>query len=197
MKVSLETERLILREFTEDDAERLLELDSDPAVMRYLLLPGLPNRAAYAEQIRKVYLPYYAANEGHGFWAALDRATEEFLGWFCLRPGLHYRFAAEAELGAGDLEIGYRLRKAAWGKGLATEGSRSLIRKAFADTRTTRVVAMALAANVASWRVMEKIGMRRASEFVLTGFEPRAVKYVLERADFEKQSTEVYGFGQK
>ena len=190
MKVFLETERLLLRQFTEDDADRLLELDSDPEVMRYLLLPGLPNQAAYAEHIRKTYLPCYAANEGQGFWAALDRSDRDFLGWFCLRPGLHYRFASEAELRAGDLEIGYRLRKAAWGKGLATEASRALIRKAFADPCTRRVVAMALVANVASWRVMEKVGMHRAGEFALTGFEPRAVKYVLEREDYVRQSRE-------
>jgi RimJ/RimL family protein N-acetyltransferase len=188
MNVFLETERLILREFTEDDADHLLELDGDPEVMRYLLLPGLPNRAAYAEHIRKSYLPYYAAGKGHGFWAALDRCTGAFLGWFCLRPGLDYRFAAEAELRPGDLEIGYRLRKAAWGRGLATEAARALVDRAFADPRTERVVAMALVANVASWRVMEKVGMSRAGEFTMTGFEPRAVKYVLERKDYLKDS---------
>jgi [ribosomal protein S5]-alanine N-acetyltransferase len=188
MRVFLETERLILREFTEDDADRLLDLDSDPEVMRYLLLPGLPDRAAYVEHIRKSYRPYYVAGEGHGFWAALDQSASEFLGWFCLRPGLHYRFAAEAELRAGDLEIGYRLRKAAWGKGLATEASRALVHQAFADPRTERVVALALVANVASWRVMEKVGMSRAGEFQLTGFEPRAVKYVLERKDYDARA---------
>jgi len=186
MNIVLETERLILREFIEDDAEHLLALDSDPEVMRYLLIPGPRTRAAYAERIRNTYLPYYAAGAGHGFWAALDKASGAFLGWFCLRPGFDYRYAAQAEFRAGDVELGYRLRKAVWGKGLATEAARALVPKAFANPRTARVVAAALLANVASWRVMEKVGLRRANEFVLPDFGAPAVAYALERECWRK-----------
>src|SRR5262245_43020973 len=161
MTIYLETQRLVLREFTEDDAALLLELDSDPEVMRYIGPYGLPDVDAYRERIRTVYQGYYARGEGHGLWAALAKPGREFIGWFCLRPAVDYKFAAEAEFGPGELELGYRLRRAAWGQGYATEASRALVRKALAELGADRVVACALAGNRASIRVMEKAGLKK------------------------------------
>jgi RimJ/RimL family protein N-acetyltransferase len=181
MKVFLETERLILRQFTEDDADNLRALDSDPDVMRYIGPFALADREAYRERIRTVYIAYYAKASGHGFWAVIEKAGGAFLGWICLRPALDYRFAAEAGHRAEDLELGYRLRKAGWGKGYATEAARALVHKAFAELEATCVVAVALADNVASTRVMEKAGLKWVSSFALPGYERPLVKYALCR----------------
>ncbi|MBN9117937.1 MAG: GNAT family N-acetyltransferase, partial [Planctomycetes bacterium] len=118
----LETDRLRLRRFadTDADAELLFELDSDPEVMRYIGPFALPNAAAYRERVRAVWLPYYE-HPPRAFAAAFDKATGQFVGWFFLRPAADYKFATEAGwTRPGDLELGYRLRRAAWGRGLAT-----------------------------------------------------------------------------
>ena len=185
MATLLITERLVLREFTEDDAEALFALDDDPEVMRYIGPLRLPAPDDYRRQIRERLQPYYARHPGYGFFAAVERATGLFIGWFHLRPALDYRYAVQAGYQAGDLDLGYRLRRAAWGHGYATEGSRHLVRRAFADPTTRRIVACALVGNAASTQVLEKVGMERQHEFVVPGHEVPGVRYVLTRERYE------------
>jgi RimJ/RimL family protein N-acetyltransferase len=86
MQIFLETDRLILRRFTEADADLLVELDGDPEVMKYIN----GGRPTPREEIQNEYLPwflhYYDQESGYGFWAAVEKSTGEFLGWFHLRP---------------------------------------------------------------------------------------------------------------
>ena len=185
MHVFLETDRLILRRFTEDDAGLLLTLDSDPDVMRYIGPHALPDVPAYRQLIRDRWLPYYARFDDYGFWAVLNKESGEFLGWFHLRPALDYRYAAEAGFEEGDVDLGYRFVRAAWGEGLATEGARAIVRNTLDRTDTKRIVAVALAGNTASIRVMEKVGMRRVGEFAIAGYEMPAVKYALSRDEHQ------------
>lgn len=188
MRVYLETERLLLRRFTMDDLEALVELDGDPAVMRYLGGEPTPR-----EEIRDVILPhwlaYYARGARYGFWAAIERASGAFLGWFHLRP----------LPGAGDdePELGYRLRRAAWGRGYGTEEARALIDRAFRECGARRVVASTDIANLASRRVLEKCGMTITDYFVYAPDQPGSrdpapdrdddsVGYAIERAEWER-----------
>jgi RimJ/RimL family protein N-acetyltransferase len=161
MHVHLETPRLRLRRFTGGDAERLIELDSDPEVMRYLT-GGVPTPPA---RIRDVVLPdflaWYARSPDYGYWAAEHRVTGEFLGWFHLRPPRDPA-AAEDPLLRDALELGYRLRRSAWNKGYATEGARALVNRAFRELDAPRVIAYTMAQNAASRRVLEKAGLRLA-----------------------------------
>jgi RimJ/RimL family protein N-acetyltransferase len=187
MPAFLETERVLLRRFTEDDAAHLLALDSDPEVMRYCGPYGLPDEAAYRERIRKYFQPYYAKGPRFGFWAAEERATGQFIGWYHLRPAFDYRFAREADYRDGDYDIGYRLVLAAWGKGYATEVSRALVRRGFEVPEVRAIVAVVLVGNLASCRVLDKLGLRRVSEVPLPGFEMAAAKYALAKADFQQQ----------
>jgi [ribosomal protein S5]-alanine N-acetyltransferase len=158
--------------------------------MRYIGPYQLPDAEAYRRYIATKFFPYYARGEGHGFWAAVEKVGGAFLGWFVLRPALDYRFAAEAGHRAGEVELGYRLRKAAWGKGYATEGSRALVRKAFAELGAECVVATALVGNAASIRVLEKAGLRRVGEFALPGYDQPSVKYALRRDEYAVDLTE-------
>lgn len=179
--VPLETERLLLRGFagTDDDARLLFELDSDPEVTRYLGPSVLPDVEAYLERFRTKWLPFYT-NPAHGFWAAIEKATGEFAGWFFLRPSVEYLFAKEAGWHrATDLEIGYRLRRAVWGRGLATEASMLLVRRGLAEPETTCVVSSTLVTNRRSWRVMEKVGMTRIREFIIPVCDDPAVMYAI------------------
>jgi RimJ/RimL family protein N-acetyltransferase len=161
--VLLETERLLLRRFTPADVDHLFDLDSDPDVMRYLN-GGTPTpRDAVEHDILPRMIRSYEGGAGIGYWATIERATGDFLGWINLRRGVR---------GDGEeAEMGYRLRKAAWGHGYATEGARALLRLAFADPTLRRVFAITYQDNLASRRVMEKCGMAFVRSFRPTSAE--------------------------
>jgi RimJ/RimL family protein N-acetyltransferase len=193
MQVFLETERLLLRRFTEADVDNLFDLDSDPAVMRFVN-GGIPTpREVIEDDILPSFLGYYERFAGYGFWAAIEKASGEFLGWFHFRP--------LEGAGPGEFELGYRLRRAAWGQGYGTEASRALIRKGFTELGVRRVVASTFADNLASRRVMEKAGLTLvrtyrttpADNVALYGitcsdlFELDDVEYALDKADWEQQ----------
>jgi RimJ/RimL family protein N-acetyltransferase len=152
--------------------------------MRYVGHAGFPDADALRQRIQTWQLAYYARGGDDGFWAVIEKASGAFLGWFHLRPALDYRFATEAGYEPGDFDLGYRFRRAAWGKGYATEGAQALVQRAFARPEVRRVVATALVSNAASIRVMEKTGLRRMHEFTLLGFEQPAVKYGLSKDDY-------------
>ena len=185
MQVFLETERLVLRRFTAADVDHLEALDADPAVMRFLSGGKPTPRAEIEREVVPAFLGYYERFAGYGYWAAIEKATGEFLGWFLFRP---------REGGPPDeVELGYRLRRSAWGKGYATEGSVALIRKGFAELGARRVVAQTMALNSASRRVMEKAGLTLARTFYpdwpdpIPGDEHGEVEYALTRAEWERQ----------
>lgn len=180
--VFVETDRLMLRRFTRDDLELLVELDSDPEVKRYIDNGAAVDRSDLTETL-EWWLGYYDRYEGYGFWAAIEKSTGQFLGWFHLRPGE----------GAGPLEpeLGYRLRREMWGRGYATEGSKALIDKAFHELGVDRVYASTMLVNVASRRVMEKAGLRYVCTFYadwpikIPGDERGDVEYAIDRAQWE------------
>ncbi|CAN5258346.1 GNAT family N-acetyltransferase [soil metagenome] len=185
MSVFLETERLTLRTFTAEDVDLLVELDSDPEVTHFIT-GGVPtSRQEVETEVLPAFLGYYDRYPGYGFWAAIEKASGAFLGWFHFRPGKG-RPEDEAELG-------YRLRKSAWGKGYAAEGSRALIEKGFTEFGVRRVVAETMVVNSASRRVMEKAGLTLARTFhadwphPIPGDEHGEVQYALTRADWRRQ----------
>jgi RimJ/RimL family protein N-acetyltransferase len=112
MQIFLETGRLVLRRFTAADVDNLADLDADPDVMRYIN-GGVPtSRDDIESEFLPAFLSYYQRYRGYGFWAVIEKSTGAFLGWFHFRPG--------REAAPGEVELGYRLRKSAWGHGYAT-----------------------------------------------------------------------------
>ena len=185
MHVYLETERLLLRRFTEADVDNLFDLDSDPDVTRFITGGRPTPRDVIRTEILPRFLHYYERYAGFGFWAAIEKSTGQFLGWFHFRP--------PEGSGPDEAELGYRLRRSAWGKGYATEGSRALIRRGFTELGVRRVVASTMVVNTASRRVMEKAGLTLARTFHQTwpdpieGAEHGEVEYELWKADWERQ----------
>ncbi len=176
MTTFLETERLRLRHLTADDEGALLALHSDAEVMRYLGPPQVQIDMAY-------YLGLYDRFPGFGFWAAIEKATGSFLGWFLFRP-------PKVDPPHGTIELGYRLHTAAWGRGFATEGAIALVDKGFAELGVERVVADTMAVNTGSRAVMEKAGLRFVRSFrypesaLLEGGEHGDVEYALTREEW-------------
>ena len=182
MQIFLETARLLLRQFTLDDVDNLLALDSDVEVRRYLDMPATSTRESIAEHTLPRFMACYAQYDGYGFWAAIEKSSHVFLGWS------HFRPAADAP---EEIELGYRLQRLAWGKGYATEGAQALIHKGFLGLGVPRVVATALAANVTSIRVMEKAGLTLEKRYWYKG-TLAAVKYALDRDVYLGRRAEEY-----
>jgi RimJ/RimL family protein N-acetyltransferase len=184
-EVVLETERLLLRRFTPADEDDVVALDADPEVMHFVT-GGLPtSRAEIRDDVLPHWLRYYDDPSGYGFWAAIEKSSGVFLGWFHLRP-----HAGEPR---DEPELGYRLRKEAWGRGFAAEGSRGLIRRAFTELGARRVYAETLVVHIASRRVMEKAGLRLIRTFhqpwpyPIPGDEHGDVEYALTREEWEEE----------
>jgi RimJ/RimL family protein N-acetyltransferase len=181
--IILKTPRLTIRQFTEDDAGNLLDLNSDPEVMRYVTGGKPTPREVISDKIIPFHLGAYERLDRLGTWAADSTATGEFLGWFHFRPGP-----------GGDItniDLGYRLRRAVWNKGYATEGSRALVRMGFTDLDVERVFALTMTVNTASRRVMEKCGLTLVrtgpyeGSYPIEGAEHGQVEYALAKPGWE------------
>ena len=185
MHVFLETERLVLRRFTGDDVSNLVELDGDPEVVRFVNGGRPTSREEIEDDVLPAFLDHYERYAGAGFWAAIEKPTGLFVGWFHLRP------AAGAP--PGEVELGYRLRRSAWGKGYATEGARAVVDQGFTELGVERIVASTMVVNVASRRVLEKAGLRFVRVFhqpwpdYIEGEEEGDVEYALARAEWEQE----------
>ncbi len=177
MQIYLETNRFILREFSDEDVDNLVDLDSDPEVTRYIN-GGKPTPREYiVEKVMPRIKKYYQELDNQGIWAAIDNESSAFMGWFHLRPNRE---------DITETELGYRLKRKFWGRGIATEGSIALVKKGFEELGGEVIVAIADPDNGASRRVMEKAGLSFEKEMS----EPDGfivVKYRLDRKTyFEK-----------
>ncbi len=139
-----------MRRFTPDDGALFVELDSDPEVVRYVGHPEPTTLARVEQVIWPRIAGQYARHPHQGAWATHEIAGGAFIGWFFCRP---------TNEPPHELELGYRLRRASWNKGYATEGSRALLTHAFDVVGEKRVVAEVSRENRASMNVMKKLGM--------------------------------------
>ena len=148
----LETPRLLLRGFTTDDLDAFAAMAADPEVMRYIG-PGVPQaRAAAAERLAAaIYRWHYL---GLPTWAVVRKTDGRFIGRCGLQP-----FA-----GSDTLEIAYGFIKEAWGQGYATEAGQAGLRFGFDTFGWARLIGRARPGNIASLRMLEKLGFRREAE---------------------------------
>jgi RimJ/RimL family protein N-acetyltransferase len=173
----LTTERLRLAPLTEAHLDHLVELDSDPEVLRFIWGRAL-SRAESLHHGAKRFDPEAEAR-GIGAWAGFEGGS--FVGWWTLQRDPDDDATAE---------LGYRLRRAAWGRGLATEGSRALLDHAFHTLALPRVWAGTMAVNTGSRGVMEKLGLHLERTVVqewdepLPGAEQGEVYYEITREEW-------------
>lgn len=148
----LATDRLALRRFTAGDLAWLTSLYADADFARYL--GGTKTPAQVEEMFATRILAYYDANPGLGIWVTVSRETGAAVGFHLLN---HIQ-------GETIIQVGYGLSKAAWGRGFATEMALALLRYGFVDLKIDRIAGITSLRNLASQRVLEKIGLRRNGE---------------------------------
>ena len=162
MKIFAETERIILRELVESDAQAFYEMDSDPEVHRYLGSTPMRQLARAIETIQYVRQQYI--DFGIGRWAIIDKQTNEFVGW----GGMKFR----QDLVNGHVnfyDVGYRLLRKFWGMGYATESAKASIAYAFEKMNLDTVYAMANVDNAASIKALLKSGFKITNELIHEG----------------------------
>lgn len=153
------TERLTLRPLTADDLEWIAAFRGDADVMRFI---GAAEPMTL-EQSRERLDRYVAcwAERGLGMFGVRELGGDAAIGWAGLQP------LEETE----EIEVGYAFGKAAWGRGIATEAARAVVRWGFEDLGLERIVAIAYPENDASRRVMQKLGMRHEGMRLAHGVE--------------------------
>jgi RimJ/RimL family protein N-acetyltransferase len=151
-RIHLETPRFLLRPLIAADADWLADLFTDPEVNRFLLDGTLsPDEARHAAEAI-VSLDLMKCHFGH--WAIQDKSTSAIHGWTELSKLRPWSGPSD------EIALSYVLRRAAWGQGIATEAAARLLRCAFEVQQLDRVMAVTMAGNTPSERVLEKLGMR-------------------------------------
>jgi ribosomal-protein-alanine N-acetyltransferase len=159
MSFILETERLILRELDLPDANGMFELDSDPEVVKYLNRAPVSSIEESIEVIKFIRSQYQKF--GIGRWAVIEKNTGEFIGWSGLK------LATDNINGHTNFyDIGYRLISRHWGKGYATESAKVALAYGTDILKTDKIYGMCHIENLASKKVLEKIGLVSTTIFM-------------------------------
>lgn len=152
----LETERLVLRWFREDDFPAFLEMASDPEVMRFL--SGQPQTEIEAWKSMAAYMGHWYFR-GYGVWAVEEKSSGKLIGRIgFMNPG-----------GWPGFELGWTLARDGWGKGYATEGASRALAYAFTDLGRDHVISCIAPDNVKSIKVAERLGEKVEGETELLG----------------------------
>ena len=171
----IETDRLLLRRWQDDNLERLVALYGDPRVARFLSLDGRPWPRERSEAMFEHFRGQWR-ERGVGPWAAIDKRNGRWLGQIGLNELPRWP-------GPDKVEVGWDLHPSVWGQGLATEGALAALGYGFDVVGLERIISTARADNVASRRVMEKCGLAFQEEFTHKG--ALVAWYAIDRADWQ------------
>ncbi|MFI6266268.1 GNAT family N-acetyltransferase [Micromonospora sp. NPDC051006] len=180
-QATLRTSRIHLVPLSDEHLDDEVELDADPEVMRYL---GPARTRAEVQALHRRRLAAAQQVPGLGFWAGLVDGA--FVGWWILEPPER----ADQSPVEGQAELGYRLLRRYWRRGLASEGARELVRHGFEDLGLTRIFAETMTVNTPSRATMASVGLRYVRTFhldfddPLPGTELGEVEYALTRQEW-------------
>lgn len=174
--VVIETDRLVIRRWRAADLEAMTAMLGDPEVMRFS--DGIMDAPAAARWLQ-ARIDQTSGGSITGPWAVVERVTDSAIGYcgFFELPDIH---------GVEETEIGYRLARASWGRGYATEAARAVRDYGFDVLGLTRLVALIDPGNLRSIRVAEKIGMRYEKDVMLDGYTHPDRLYVVESDDSDR-----------
>jgi len=170
----LETDRLILRPFTYHDLDAFALIGSDPDVMRYIGDGNPQSRDQTAQRLDAII--EHHNQHGFGLWAAVEKTSGDLIG-FC---GLQFLD------NTSEVELGYRLAKRLWGMGLASEAAQASLRYGFEQLGIDRIVAVVHPENIASSRVLEKIGLTYVKDGWYYNRDLRY--YAITRDEYEREN---------
>ncbi|SFF02661.1 GNAT family N-acetyltransferase [Flavobacterium xueshanense] len=162
MNLILETDRLILRQMLLSDAEALFEMDSNPKVHQYLWNKPLTDISEKYSHIKFVREQYIQNNIGR--FVVILKETNELIGW----AGLKYN-TEMVNNKVGFYDIGYRLNEKFWGKGYASEASFAWLEYGFDVMKIKIMEAAAHKENIASNRILQKIGLKMTEQYMEDG----------------------------
>jgi RimJ/RimL family protein N-acetyltransferase len=148
MKIVFQSPRLCFTEFTANDVQVLFELNNNPNVIKYVHEPA-PTIENITDILYNNILPQYKLYH-YGRWAVHLKNNDEFIGWCGLK------YIKEAN----EIDLGYRFKEEYWNKGYGYEAVKATIDYGFNNLKLKRIVATALSQNIASWKIMEKCGMK-------------------------------------
>lgn len=156
MEKILETDRLILRELNPDDAQNFYDLNANPNVIKYTGNTAFED----VEEARNFLLNYKDYDEnGFGRWAVIEKSNGEFLGWCGLKYSKYIN----------ETDIGFRFFEKYWNKGFASESAKACLDYGFQKLNLQKIIGRAMAENIASLKVLEKIGLIFDKEFDFDG----------------------------
>ncbi|RLD84634.1 MAG: GNAT family N-acetyltransferase [Bacteroidetes bacterium] len=147
--IIIETERTLLREFNKDDYQAVFEFGSNKEVNKYTGDITLESPQHAKEIIEDVWFSDYQ-KYGYGRWAVIYKPDNKIIGF----AGLKYLPEVD------ETDIGFRFLPAYWGKGIATEVSKEIIKYGFTKLNLTKIIGIAMPKNIASCRILEKIGLK-------------------------------------
>ena len=167
-KPTLLTRRLKLRSFKPLDIDRLAEILGDPSVMRFIP----PRKPLSRNRVEAAFNSIIAHWKKHGFgrWAVVHAQDDIIIGWCGLN------FLDEIS----EIEVAYLFDSKYWGRGLATEAAKEVINYGFRKLKLKKIIALSFPENIASQKVMEKIGMTYEKSILIWGYHLK--KYVIDRA---------------
>jgi len=169
MNIIAQTPRLIIREMTPEDAERVFDLNSDPEVIKYTGDPPFKS----VDEARS-FLESYDHYRLHGFgrWAVELKDDRAFVGW-C---GLKYSSDLD------EYDLGYRLMRHFWGQGFTTEAARACLELGFSRFNMPVIVGRTMPENLGSIRILEKLGMKYQHKALCEGHD--ALIYTISAEDW-------------
>ncbi|MFF0746972.1 GNAT family N-acetyltransferase [Streptomyces sp. NPDC004111] len=172
------TARLRLRPWRDDDLDPLTAMHADPEVMRYIGAGSVRTREETAAWLTRIRADW--AEQGHGLFAVELRETGELAGWV----GTAVPHFLPEVLPA--VEIGWRLSRPFWGRGIATEGARAALEHVFGPVGLERILSVCNVDNTGSEAVMRKLGMCLDRETVVPSHGARVRVYAMTREEYEK-----------
>lgn len=175
----IETERLILRRFTDADADAIAAMRGDAAFMRFIKKPESRRDAVDWMQM----VSRYWDTDGFGFWAVVLKETDETIGW----SGSWSLWETK------EVEIGFAIAPPFWGRGLATEAAEVALEYSFETRRAARTVAVAMPENYASRRVMEKLGMSLEGQKFFRSYGLELVYYSMTQQEYNRAEARPLG----
>ena len=175
----IETERLVLRSWHEDDIEPFIRYTNTDGVMRWL---GGVNAPDLLEGVVRDRFMMWDKQKGHTFWVVERKDDGAFLGFCGLKIAADVGSPVE-----GEVEVGWRFREDVWGRGYAKEAAIASLDFAFETLGAKQVVALTVQGNAPSWGLMERLGMTRRPDLDYVGpewAEGIVIVYVIQRNEW-------------